>query len=125
MSTPQAVDPAQDASDRGRLDVKPRAVHRIAEQATADVTGWTGRGGGLGRALGRRLPVVDVTVTGRHAVVTADVMAPWGLALADLAASVRDRVAARVGELTGLAVDRVDVRIVQIDREPAAERRVE
>jgi uncharacterized alkaline shock family protein YloU len=124
MSSPQTVEAAPNADGRGRLEVRPRAVQRIAEQATVDVTGWTDRSGGLGKALGRKLPSVDVTVTGRHIVVAIEVAAPWGHVLAGFATSVRDRVGARVGELTGLTVDRVEVRIVQIDREPRAAGRV-
>lgn len=113
-----------DVGARGRLVIHDRVVRKIAEQAAATVAGRTEQTTMWERIGGQRLPHADARVIGRHVRVRVSVGAPGGSTLPDLAASVRDAVAREVGELTGFAVDRVDVRVAAVAPyrpEPGAE----
>lgn len=105
---------AAEADARGRLVIHERVVRKIAEQAAATVAGRTEQATVWERLGRRRLPHASARVLGRHVRVEVEVSAPGGRALPDLAATVRDAIAREVGELTGLTVDRVDVRVAAV-----------
>jgi len=126
VSDVDARQPATGPGQRGRLDIAERVVERIATIAAAEVPGVLTTGSTLEGVLGRRYPKAGAEVAGRHATVSVDVAVAWAAALADTAASVRDRVQARVQELAGLQVDAVHVTVANVVIEtPDTARRVQ
>ncbi len=126
MSDVDARQPATGPGQRGRLDIAERVVERIASIAAAEVPGVLTTGSTLEGVLGRRYPQAGAEVAGRHATVSVDVAVAWAAALADTAASVRDRVQARVQDLAGLHVDAVHVTVANVILEaPDTQRRVQ
>ncbi|MFF0341405.1 DUF6286 domain-containing protein [Kribbella sp. NPDC004875] len=107
--------------DRGRLDIAPRAVERIAE-ITARRHGAVVRRDAV---LGRGLPKARAVVAGRRTRIEVQVAAAWGRPLADVAAEVCRAVTDDVERFTGLGVDRVDVDITAVDPPSTAAAAVE
>lgn len=103
-----------EAADRGRTVIEPAVVERIAVQSATEVDGVTRSGTGLESVIGRRYPKASAQVAGSHAKVDLDLAVIWPHPLADVCASVRDRVSQRVHELTGMEVDRVHVTAVKV-----------
>ncbi|MGL5912210.1 MAG: Asp23/Gls24 family envelope stress response protein [Phycicoccus sp.] len=101
-------------SERGRTVVENRVVERIAARSCLDVTGVVRAGSDLDRLVGRRLPSASATVAGHRARLALEVAVTWPTPLADVAAQVRDHVAATVGDLAGLDVDAVDVEVARM-----------
>lgn len=110
----QPADLAPDAGTRGRLTIDEKVIRRLAERAAADEAGRSEQTTVWERLGGRPLPRASATVIGRHVRLEVAVGASGGRNLPDLAAGVRDAVARQVGELTGMTVDRVDVRVEQV-----------
>ncbi|MEO3938954.1 Asp23/Gls24 family envelope stress response protein [Dermatophilaceae bacterium Soc4.6] len=96
-------------SERGRTVIARAVVEHIAVRAAADVEGVEPAGAGLEKVLGRRYPKANADVAGGRAGLRLDIAVAWPHPLADVCGQVRDTVMARVGELTGLRVDTVDV----------------
>ncbi len=88
------------------------AVQHVAERAATEVPGTLSER----RMVGRSLPSVAVRTRGRGVLLQVVVGAGWPAPLADLAAQVRDRVAARTTQMTGLPVLEVDVDVVVLSR---------
>jgi len=108
------------ASDLGRTTIAEQVVAKIAGIATRDVDGVHSLGGGVSRTVGaikERIPGsrtnygqgVSVEVGERQAAVDLDLIADYGIALADLAAGVRRNVVAAVERMTGLEVTEVNI----------------
>ncbi len=98
----------------GRLSVSPRAIAQIAERSLDGCYGviGLGRGGRLRRALARkRHRGVQVRSNERGIELSLRVVIAYGLNLAEVAATVRSSVSYEVERLTGLEVDRVEVRV--------------
>lgn len=102
-----------DAGDRGRLTIHDRVVARIAEQAAVESGGWRERGGLLPGLGGRPLPRASAHVVGRHVRLELVVGSRLDASLPEAAARIRTAVRDRVGALTGLTVDDVDVRVTR------------
>lgn len=118
---PQQIDPAR----RGRTVIADRVVERIADSAVREVgpvARWDG-GSGVSKYVTRSLPRVRATVAGQRARVSAQVAIVWPTPLDHAAAQIRDHVRARVQALSGLTVDAVDVRIMNIVVEDDSELR--
>nr|WP_246401903.1 DUF6286 domain-containing protein [Jiangella mangrovi] len=96
------------------MEIHERVVRKIAERAAAGVAGRTEQSTVWERLGGRSLPHANARVIGRHVRLEVEVGAPGGASLPDLAAAVRDAVAREVADLTGFAVDRVDVRVAAV-----------
>lgn len=95
--------------ERGHLEIRPRVVDRVGRRAATEVDGVVrGTSGRLGR---QDLPSVSSRVDGSRVQLDIDVAVAWGRPAAVVAAAVRDQVAARVQQLTGLVVDAVDVTV--------------
>ncbi|TDE09628.1 Asp23/Gls24 family envelope stress response protein [Jiangella asiatica] len=105
---------APPAESRGRLTIHEKVVQRIAERAAADVADREPPGSMWDRLGGRPLPRATASVVGRHVRVGVAVRAPVGHSMPELAGAVRDAVTRQVGDLTGLSVDRVDVRVDEV-----------
>ncbi len=128
------------ASD-GRTTIADVVVSKIAGIATREVNGVHAVGGGATRAIGalrERIPGarvnhsqgVSVEVGERQAAVDIDIVADYGVSIADLAAGIRRNVIDAVERMTGLEVTEVNITVHDVylfeedndDDEPAPAR---
>ena len=128
-------------TEQGKTSIADAVVSKIAGIATREISGVHDLGGGAARAVGairERIPGsstnlsqgVAVEVGERQAAIDVDLVAEYGVAIADLAAAVRRNVIASVERMTGLEVTEVNITVHDVfvegdqDDEPA-EARVE
>jgi uncharacterized alkaline shock family protein YloU len=112
-----AVPAAAPAAERGRLEVRTKALAHIAEQAALEVPRTVSRRTTLG-LLGTTTPKATVSVHGDTARVEVSVACTWPAPLARVADEVRTRVAEQVAHLAGLTVTSVDVTVGAVAPEP-------
>nr|WP_296773943.1 Asp23/Gls24 family envelope stress response protein [Rhodococcus sp. (in: high G+C Gram-positive bacteria)] len=104
----------------GRTTIADTVVSKIAGIATREVEGVHDVGGGTSRAIGalrERIPGarvnqsqgVSVEVGERQAAVDIDIVAEYGVSIADLAAGIRRNVITAVERMTGLEVTEVNI----------------
>ena len=109
-------------SSLGKTTIADTVVSKIAGIATRDVDGVHAVGGGAARAVGalwERIPGartkhaqgVSVEVGEKQAAVDLDIVADYGVAIADLAAGIRRNVIDSVERMTGLQVTEVNVTV--------------
>jgi uncharacterized alkaline shock family protein YloU len=109
-------------SSQGRTTIADVVVAKIAGIATREVSGVHDLGGGAARAVGalrERIPGgrvnqtqgVAVEVGEKQAAIDIDLVADYGVAIADLAAGIRRNVIAAVERMTGLQVTEVNVTV--------------
>ena len=107
-------------SPMGRTTIADTVVSKIAGIAARDVVGVHSLGGGATRAvaaLRERIPGgrtnysqgVAVEVGERQAAVDVDIVAEYGVSIADLAAGIRTNVVTAVERMTGLQVTEVNI----------------
>lgn len=107
-------------SPQGRTTIADTVVSKIAGIAARDVVGVHALGGGGARAVASlrdRIPGgrtnssqgVAVEVGERQAAVDVDIVADYGVSIADLAAGIRENVITAVERMTGLQVTEVNV----------------
>lgn len=101
------------AEDRGSLHIADRAVERIARQSALETGTVVATGGRIDQVVGNRYPRVSAKVAGDRVRVGLDIAITWPAATATVTSEVRSHVAYRVGELTGMQVDAVDVNVAQ------------
>jgi uncharacterized alkaline shock family protein YloU len=106
--------PLAEPGERGRLDIRDRAVEHLVAAATLTAPGVHRHGSGIGRLVGRELPRVTVDVAGDHVRATVEVAATWGQHLATVAAAVRDAITRTLATDGGLVVDGVTVHVAAI-----------
>lgn len=122
------------AASRGVTTIADSVVSKIAGIATREVSGVFALGGGAARAVGalrERIPGgrvnhsqgVSVEVGERQAAIDIELIAEYGVAIADLATAVRRNVIVSVERMTGLEVTEVnlevsDVHLPEEDDEP-------
>lgn len=110
---------------QGKTTIADTVVAKIAGIATREVSGVHALGGGTARAVGalrERIPGgrtnhsqgVSVEVGERQTAVDIELTADYGVAIADLAASVRRNVIASIERMTGLQVAEVNVTVQDI-----------
>ena len=109
------------ASPLGRITIANEAVAQIVGHTAAEcygVVGMAPRGGRVGRLLARdRLTQgIEVEREGDGVGIDLRVVVEYGLNLAEVAATVRSRVAYEVERLTGLRVSRIEVHIEDVRR---------
>ncbi len=112
--------PLSAASELGRITIAPEAIAQIVGHTAAEcygVVGMAGKGR-VARLLTREKPTqgVEVEETPDGLVVDLHVVVEYGLNLAEVAATLRSRVAYEVGRLTGLPVSSVEVHIEDVRR---------
>ncbi|MEU4396781.1 Asp23/Gls24 family envelope stress response protein [Kribbella sp. NPDC023855] len=116
--------PDDGAGDRGRLEIAPRAIERIAEVTALQARGVLRREATLGRGL----PKAKAQLAGQRVGLVVELAVEWGYPLAELAAEVRGRVTRAVTDLTGLGIDAVSIDISAVElpstANPANPRRV-
>lgn len=108
--------PSSDPGTRGSMTIADRAVEKIAAVAAGEVERASGiprrlLGTTFGRPTATTRPrasaKVDVTTVSLKVSVSVEYPAP----VRDVAAEVRERVARRVYELTGLKVTEIDITV--------------
>ncbi|GAA3210069.1 Asp23/Gls24 family envelope stress response protein [Oerskovia jenensis] len=126
------------ASEHGSTTIADQVVAKIAGIATRNVQGVYAVGGGAARAFGairEYIPGsgsdttsgVHVEVGERQAAVDLDLVADYGVSIADLAQAVRRSVITSIERMTGLEVTEVnidvnDVHLPDDDAEPSPDR---
>jgi uncharacterized alkaline shock family protein YloU len=109
-------------SEQGRTAIADTVVSKIAGLAAREISGVHDLGGGAARAVGalrERIPGsrtnhsqgVAVEVGERQAAVDLDIVAEFGVAIADLAAAIRRNVISSVERMTGLEVTEVNITV--------------
>jgi uncharacterized alkaline shock family protein YloU len=107
-------------STLGRTTIADTVVSKIAGIAAREVVGVHALGGGGTRAvaaLRERIPGgrtnfsqgVAVEVGEKQAAVDVDIVAEYGVSIADLAAGIRENVVTAVERMTGLQVTEVNI----------------
>jgi len=123
-----AVGADKPAATRGRTSIADVVVVKIAGIAAREVPGVFDMGGGLARTIGAvrdRVPGgrpnvgrgVKVEVGERQTAIDVDIVAEFGIAIADLAAGVRRNVIASVERMTGLEVTEVNITVHDVHLE--------
>ena len=108
------------ASPLGRISISNDAVAHIVGRVAAEAYGVVGMGSRVkrvGRLLARDRWKQGITVGGNAetgVTIELDVIVEYGLNLAEVASTVRNRVRYEVERLTGLAVASVEVRIQDV-----------
>lgn len=107
-------------TSQGKTSIADSVVAKIAGVAAREVSGVHSLGSGTTRAVGalrERIPGsrtnysqgVAVEVGERQAAVDIDIVAEYGVAIADLAAGIRRNVIGSVERMTGLGVTEVNI----------------
>ncbi|MDT9593506.1 Asp23/Gls24 family envelope stress response protein [Nocardioides zeae] len=126
-------------SENGRTSIADTVVSKIAGIAAREINGVHDLGGGAARVVGslrERIPGsrtnlsqgVAVEVGERQAAIDLDIVAEYGVSIADLAAAIRRNVIASVERMSGLEVTEVNITVHDIylegdaDEEPSAPR---
>jgi uncharacterized alkaline shock family protein YloU len=108
------------SSPLGRITISSDAIARIVGQTAAESYGVVGLSarGRVGRLLvrGREKQGIVVGGDGHSVTIELYVVVEYGLNLAEVAATVRSRVAYEVERLTGFPVGAVEVHIQDVRR---------
>ncbi len=111
----RAVDYRLSSSALGQVAITSDAIAQIVGYTAAECYGVVGMSapGRLGRLLARDRPTQGVEVSGSEAglEIALHVVVEYGLNLAEVASTVRNRVAYEVVRMTGLPVAAVEVHI--------------
>ncbi len=113
------------ASDQGKTSIADTVVAKIAGIAAREVTGVHALGGGTARAVGAlrsRIPGgstnhsqgVTVEVGERQAAVDVQLVAEYGVSIADLAAGIRRNIIGSIEGMTGLEVTEVNIEVQDV-----------
>ena len=103
------------SSSLGRISIASEAVAQIVAHVAAEAYGVVGMAGrGLSRLRGRR--GIEIRREGDQVVIDLYVVVEYGLNLAEVASTLRNRVAYEVERLTGLRVAGVEVHIEDVRR---------
>ncbi|MBX6386053.1 MAG: Asp23/Gls24 family envelope stress response protein [Microbispora sp.] len=96
---------------RGTTTISDRAFTRIAEKLASEDEHVTGR------------PHVSASVSGAVAAVHCDLAVRYPTPVPHLAAKIREHIRRRMRELTGIAVENVDIDVVELvpERGPGRE----
>jgi uncharacterized alkaline shock family protein YloU len=112
-------------SSDGRTTIADTVVAKIAGIATREVSGVYAIGGGTARAVGalrERIPGasanhsqgISVEVGERQAAVDVQLVAEYGVSIADLATGIRRNVIASIERMTGLEVTEVNIEVQDV-----------
>ena len=126
-STSSALTPATSAlvTEQGKTTIADTVVAKIAGIAAREVSGVHALGGGTARAVGalrERIPGgrtnhsqgVAVEVGEREAAIDLQLVADYGVSVADLAAGIRRNVISAVERMTGLVVTEVNIEVQDV-----------
>ncbi|WP_433277933.1 Asp23/Gls24 family envelope stress response protein [Pseudonocardia xinjiangensis] len=112
-------------TSQGKTTVADPVVSKIAGLATKQVTGVAGFGSGAARAMGavrERIPGarasssqgVAVEVGERQAAIDLTIVVEYGVAIVELARSIRRNVIGSIEQMTGLEVVEVNISVVDL-----------
>jgi uncharacterized alkaline shock family protein YloU len=112
-------------SAQGQTKIADVVVQKIASLSAREVPGIRSLGGGTARTIGAlrgRIPGagtshgqgVTVEVGERQVAVDLDVLIEYGVAIPDLASTVRQNVISAIEEMTGLEVVEVNITVVDV-----------
>ena len=112
-------------STQGRTTIADTVVSKIAGIATREVTGVYALGGGTARAVGalrERIPGsstnhsqgISVEVGEKEAAIDIQLVAEYGVSIADLAKGIRTNVINAVERMVGLGVVEVNIEVQDI-----------
>lgn len=115
----------EQSNTQGTLSIADTVVSKIAGIAAKDISGVHTLGGTASRAVGamrERIPGartnhsqgVSVEVGDTQAAVDIDLIAEYGVAIADLAVGVRRNVISSIERMTGLEVTEVNISVADI-----------
>lgn len=115
-------------SSQGKTSIADTVVAKVAGIATREVQGVYGLGGSASRVVGalrERIPGasvnnsqgVSVEVGEKQAAVDLDIVAEYGVAIADLATGIRRNVIAAIERMTGLQVTEVNITVHDVHLE--------
>jgi uncharacterized alkaline shock family protein YloU len=110
------------SSSHGTTVIADTVVSKIAGMAAREVHGVYDLGGSASRAIGalrERIPGatvnrtqgISVEVGEKQAAIDIDIVADYGVSIADLAAGIRRNVIAAIERMTGLEVVEVDITV--------------
>ncbi len=101
---------------RGRTELEVKVIEKIAGEVAREESASGGASGGfLGIGTHADMsarPKTSVELTGNVAALTIEVAMPYPAPLRQAAGHLRQRIMARVTELTGVEVRQVDIRIL-------------
>jgi len=113
-------------TSQGKTSIADSVVQKIAGISAREVSGVYNLGGGASRTFGsikERIPGssgpsvsqgVTVEVGEKQAAIDLDVVVEYGVAIADLAQSIRRNVVSSVERMTGLQVTEVNISVDDI-----------
>lgn len=112
-------------SEQGRTSISDAVVAKIAGIATREISGVHELGGGAARAVGalrERIPGsrtnrgqgVSVEVGERQTAIDVDIVAEYGVSIADLSTAIRRNVIAAIERMTSLEVTEVNIAVHDI-----------
>ena len=121
-TTPATTGTGALVTEQGKTSIADTVVSKIAGIAAREISGVHDLGGGAARAVGairERIPGsrtnlsqgVAVEVGEHQAAVDLDIVAEYGVAIADLAAAIRRNVVDAVERMTGLEVTEVNITV--------------
>lgn len=121
--------PRADPGERGTLTISGSAVERITAHAVTEVDGV---GGAASRVLGvavgsenlDRDAKVDAAITGDSATLAVRLSIGYPQSVRGTTEAARAHIVGRVEELTGLAVERVDITVTALHTGTTGTRRV-
>lgn len=116
---------AEGIGSGGRTSIADVVVSKIAGIATREIPGVHALGGGAARAVGmlrERIPGsktnlsqgVSVEVGETQAAVDLELVAEYGVSIAELAAAIRTNVISAVERMTGLEVTEVNISVTDV-----------
>lgn len=107
------------SSPLGRITISSDAIAQIVGETALECYGVVGMKGSLRGRLGRgraRPRGIEIGHEGDAVTIDLHVVVEYGLNLAEVAASVRNRVSYEVERLTGLSVGEVEVHVDDVRR---------
>jgi uncharacterized alkaline shock family protein YloU len=114
MEAEHALSPPDGGSPLGRITISSHVIAQIVAETAVECYGVVGMKGSLRGRLARgraRTHGIGVRRDDREVTVDLHVVVEYGLNLAEVASSVRNRVAYEVERLTGLTVRAVEVHV--------------
>ena len=105
----------------GNIRISDEVIVTIASVAVSEIEGVSGTGGGFVEGIARKLVKkslatgIKATVDEETASVDINIVVKYGVRIPEVAWNVQDAVKKEVELMTGLAVEKVNVRVVGID----------
>ncbi|WP_181768950.1 Asp23/Gls24 family envelope stress response protein [Streptomyces albidus (ex Kaewkla and Franco 2022)] len=124
---------SRDQGSRGRTTIADGVVEKIAGMSAREVPGVYDLGGGIARTFGamrERVPVgsgkspsrgVSAEVGDIQTALDLEIVVEYGVAIADVARSVRENVISGVERMTGLEVVEVNIAVSDVKLPEEAE----